>query len=67
MAPHTAQSLAVIIYPPQGVSVQINLMTACRFLAKTATAANALFFQPYHKGKMASPKTGTDHFTLFTI
>jgi hypothetical protein len=43
MAPHTAQSLAVIIYPPQGVSVQINLMTACRFLAKTATAANALF------------------------
>jgi len=43
MAPHTAQSLAVIVYPPQGVSVQINLMQACRFLAKTAMAANALF------------------------
>jgi hypothetical protein len=41
-------------------------MKACRFLAKIVTAAKALFWQSHRKGKMASPKTGTDHFTIFT-
>jgi len=42
-------------------------MKACSFLAKMAAAAKPLFWQSHHKNKMASSKTGTDHFTLFTI
>jgi hypothetical protein len=42
-------------------------MKVCRFLAKILSAAKALFWLWHHKGKMASPKTGTDHFTIFTI
>jgi len=30
-------------------------------------AAKALFWQSHHKGKIAIPKTGADHFTIFTI
>jgi hypothetical protein len=48
MAPHNAQTLAFIIYPPQGGAVQINLMKACRFLAKIVAAAKALFWQSHH-------------------
>jgi hypothetical protein len=43
------------------------LKKACRFLAKILAAAKALFWQSQHKGKMASPKTGVDHFTILTI
>jgi hypothetical protein len=39
-------------------------MKACRFLAKIVAAAKTLFWQSHHKGKMISPKTGADHFTI---
>jgi hypothetical protein len=42
-------------------------MKACRFLAKMVAVAKALFWQSHHNGKIASPKTGTDHFIIFTI
>jgi len=42
-------------------------LQTCRFLAKMAMAAKALFWQLHHQSKMARPKTGADHFTLFNI
>jgi len=43
------------------------LIKSRRFLAKLVIAAKALFWQLHHQSKMACPKTGADHFTLFNI
>jgi hypothetical protein len=38
-----------------------------RFLAKMAAEAKALFWQSHDKDKMVNPRTGANHFTIFTI